>query len=113
MTDVAVLRVPLNGYAMQLRASELESVAAGLRHLEEVPEAAPFTLAEALQHLPANDRAPAWELAVRRFGRAKDLPQAASEIGMDLVHATDLLDTYFQAMAAVQTPYTARPPEAL
>jgi hypothetical protein len=77
--------VPLNGFAIQLRPSELESVAAG------VGESDPSRLVEALRRLPVNDRAPAWELAVRHFGRHKELAQAAGEIGMDLVHARDLL----------------------
>jgi hypothetical protein len=85
----AALRVPLNGYAIQLRPSELESVAAGL---DAASQRDPITLAEALRRLPVNDRAPTWELAVRRFGRHKELDQAAGEIGMDLVHAGDLLE---------------------
>jgi hypothetical protein len=88
----AALRVPLNGYAIQLRRSELESVAAGLGELDTAAQRDPITLAEALRRLPVNDRAPTWELAVRRFGRHKELDQAAGEIGMDLVHAGDLLE---------------------
>jgi len=90
----AALRVPLNGFAIQLRPSELESVAAGLDQSE------PITLVEALRRLPVNDRAPAWELAVRRFGRRKPLAQAAGEIGMDLVHARALLEDFVGRAAA-------------
>jgi hypothetical protein len=88
----AALRVPLNGYAIQLQPSELKSVAAGLGQLDTAAQRDPITLPEALRRLPVNDRAPTWELAVRRFGRHKALDQAAGEIGMDLVHARDLLE---------------------
>jgi hypothetical protein len=103
----AALRVPLYGFAMQLRPSELESVAAGLGEFDSSHEGDLLTLAEALRRLPVNDRAPAWELAIRRFGRRKELPQAASEIGMDVVHARELLEVYFQALAVVPPPEQA------
>jgi hypothetical protein len=90
--DKDALRVPLNGLAMQLRPSELESVRAGLGQFDSPEEVDPITLAEAVRRLPANDRAPAWELAVRRFGRHKSLAQAAGEIGLDIVVARDLLE---------------------
>jgi len=97
-------RVPLDGFAMQLRLSELESVAAGLGEFDSSEEGDLITLAEALRRLPVNDRAPAWELAVRRYGRHKPLPQAAGEIGMDVVHARDLLERYAHELAAVPPP---------
>jgi hypothetical protein len=109
MLDRAALEVPLNGYALHLRPSELESVAAGLGRFDASPEGDLITLAGALRQLPVNDRAPAWELAVRRFGRGKELARAAGEIGMDLVHAQDLLDTYFQRVAAVLPPEQTSP----
>jgi hypothetical protein len=87
------LRIPLDGYAMQLRPSELESVAAGL------PESAPATLPEALKRLPANDRAPLWELATRHYGRHKPIEQAAGEIGMDPIRAHSLLHAFSEARA--------------
>ena len=96
MMEKAALRVPLNGYAMQLRPSELESVAAGLGQLDSSEEGDLITLAEALRRLPVNDRAPTWELAIRHFGRRKELARAAGEIGMDLVHARDLLEEFFR-----------------
>ena len=80
---------------MQLRPSELESVATGLSQLGPSEVTDPIRMAEALRRLPVNDRAPTWELAVRRFGRQKELAQAAGEIGMDLVHARDLLEALF------------------
>jgi len=89
--DKATLRVPLNGIVMQLRPSELESVAAGLG---ESAEGDLLTLAEAVRQLPTNDRAPLWELAVRRYGRNKPLAQAAGEIGLDLVVARDLVERF-------------------
>jgi hypothetical protein len=102
MIDRAALRVPLNGYAMQLSPAELESVAAGLSQFEASLRGGPNTLAEALRQLPVNDRAPAWELSVRRFGRRRELARAAGEIGMDVIHAQDLLDAYFGCLAAGQ-----------
>jgi hypothetical protein len=103
----SALRVPLNGFAMQLRLSELESVAAGLGQFDSSEEGDVITLVEALRRLPVNDRAPTWELAVRRLGRRKSLGQAAGEIGMDAIHARDLLDTFFHRLAAVPPPEQA------
>ena len=99
--DTHDLRVPLNGLTMRLRLSELETVAAGLGEFDASEEGDLITLVEALRRLPTNDRAPAWELSIRRFGRRKELAQAAAEIGMDVIHAHALLQTYFQCMAAV------------
>jgi hypothetical protein len=98
------LRVPLEGYAMQLRPSELESVAAGLGEFDSSKEGDLITLAEALRRLPAIDRAPAWELAARRYGRHKPLAQAAGEIGMDSVHAQDLLERFAHLLVTVPPP---------
>ncbi|MDQ6669934.1 MAG: hypothetical protein M3069_04170 [Chloroflexota bacterium] len=113
MIDKAALRVPVNGYAMQLRASELTSVAAGLATSGASPADDLITLVEALRRLPVNDRAPCWELAMRRFGRRKELFRAAAEIGMDLLHAHDLLDAYFNCLAAVRRPPEPAPARAL
>jgi hypothetical protein len=99
----AALRVPLDGFAMQLRPSEVESVA-GLGKLDSSGQGDLITLAEALRRLPVNDRAPTWELATRRFGRHKELGLAAGEIGMDLIHARDLLEGFFDSLAAVPPP---------
>jgi hypothetical protein len=96
--------VPLNGFTMQVRSSELESVAVGLGEFDASPEGNLITLAEALRRMPPNDRAPTWELAMRRFGRRKPLQQAAGDIGMDLVRARDLLERYSQQLAAVPAP---------
>jgi hypothetical protein len=96
------LRVPLNGLAMHLRPSELASVAVGLREFDSSEPADLVTLAEALRQLPVNVRAPAWELAVRRYGRHKPVAQAAGEIGMDLVVAQDLLERFSHNLAAVR-----------
>src|SRR5690348_7480320 len=98
--DPEALRVPLDGYAMQLRPSELEAVAAQLGEFDASEEGNLLTLAEALRQLPAVDRAPLWELAIRRYGRHKPLEQAAGEIGMDAVRARALLDAFEQALAA-------------
>ena len=97
-------RVALDGYAMQLRPSELESVAAGLGEFDSSKEGDLITLAEAVRRLPANDRAPAWELAIRRYGRHAPLRQAAGEIGMDVVHARDLLERFSQLLVTVPPP---------
>src|SRR5439155_25903126 len=97
-------RVALDGYAMQLRTSELESVAAGLGEFDSSEEGDLLTLAEAVRRLPTNDRAPMWELAIRRYGRHKPLAQAAGEIGLDLIVARDLLDRFAHNLAAVPPP---------
>ena len=102
--DKAALRIPLNGFSMQLRPSELESVAAGLGEFDSSEEGDLLTLAEAVRQLPTNDRAPAWELAVRRYGRHKPLAQAAGEIGLDLIVARDLMERFAHNLAAVPPP---------
>jgi hypothetical protein len=102
--DDAALRVPLNGFAMQLRRSEVEAVANGLGEFDAPEEGDLLTLAEALRRLPTNERAPTWELVVRRFGHHKPLAQAAGEIGLDEVRARDLLDRYCQLLKEVPAP---------
>jgi hypothetical protein len=97
-------RVPLDGYVMQLRPSELEAVAAGLGEFDSSQEGDLITLAEAVRRLPTSDRAPAWELAVRRYGRHKPLRQAAGEIGMDVVHAQDLIERFSHLLVTVPPP---------
>lgn len=93
-------RVPLNGFVMQLRRPELEAVAAGLASSPDDLAA----LAEGLRRLPVADRAPTWELAVRRFGHGKRLAQAAGEIGLDEVHADELLQRFTRSLTDVPTP---------
>jgi hypothetical protein len=102
--DPERFRVPLNGYVMQLRRLELESVAAGLGEFDASEEGNLITLAEAVRAMPARDRAPLWELAVRRYGRHKPLEQAAGEIGMDAIHARELLAAFSHALATVPPP---------
>jgi hypothetical protein len=92
------LAVPLDGYTMHLRPSELAWVAAGMVELDWLPDVLPAVLAVALERLPPVDRAPLWELAVRRFGRRKPLARAAAEIGMDALHAGDLLESLARAL---------------
>jgi hypothetical protein len=89
---------------MQLRRSELQSVAGGLGRFDSSEEGDLMTLAEAVRRMPVNDRAPVWELAIRRHGRHKPLTQAAGEIGMDEVHARDLLERFSHVLAAVPPP---------
>lgn len=96
--------VPLNGYAMQLRRLELESVARGLGEFDASDEGNLLTLAEAVRSMPSRDRAPLWEVAVRRYGRHKPLERAAGEIGMDVIHARELLEAFSQALARVPPP---------
>ena len=96
--------VPLNGYAMRLRVSELESVASGLGEFDASAEGGHLTLVEALRRMPQNDRAPVWELAVRRYGRQKPLARAAGEIGMDVVHAERLLAHFQDLLTSVPPP---------
>ncbi|MGI9149680.1 MAG: hypothetical protein ACR2IK_24555 [Chloroflexota bacterium] len=99
LSSGAALGVPLHGYAMVLRPSELAAVAAGLAKLRPTAPRDPITLVEALRQLLETDRAPVWELAVRRFGGRKTISQAAGEIGMDVVHAEALLEAYIQRVA--------------
>lgn len=109
-SDRSLFRVPLDGaWAMQLRPSELASVAAGLGTFDSSEEGDLLTLVEALRKMPVSDRAPVWELAVRRYGRHKPLPRAAGEIGMDQIHAGDLLERFGQLLAAVPPPEHTTP----
>jgi len=89
---------------MRLRPSELESVAAGLGEFDLSEEGDLLTLAEAVRRLPPNDRAPAWELAVRRYGRHKPLARAAGEIGLDVIVARDLMERFARNLTAVSPP---------
>jgi hypothetical protein len=98
------MTVPLDGYAMHLRSSELEAVAAGLGEFDASPEGNLTTLVLALRELPQQDRSATWELAVRRYARHKPLAQAAGEIGMDRLHAENLLERYNEQLAAVPAP---------
>jgi hypothetical protein len=54
--------------------------------------------------MPVNERAPVWELAVRRYGRRKPIEQAAGEIGLDPIHARDLLDRFGELLSQVPPP---------
>lgn len=99
-TDPEAFRVPLDGFEMHLRPSELEAVSAHLGPLPAGPRAdALLALAEAVRTLPVRDRAPLWELAIRHYARAKPLDRAAAEIGMDALHARTLLDTFTRALS--------------
>jgi hypothetical protein len=89
---------------MHLRPSELESVAAGLGEFDSSAEGDLLTLAQAVRRLPINDRAPVWELAVRRYGRHKPLAQAAGEIGLDLVVARAIMERFAHNLTAVTPP---------
>jgi hypothetical protein len=102
------LPVKVDGFMMHLRRSELESVAAGLGEFDAFAEGNLLTLAEALRRMPTHDRAPVWELAVRRYGRQKPLEQAAGEIGMDEIRAVSLLQAFSHALAGVPAPETAK-----
>jgi hypothetical protein len=104
-TDATLFHVPLEGGAiMHLRLSELQAVAAGLGEFDASEEGELITLAEALRRLPTRNRAPTWELAVRRYGRHKPLAQAAGEIGLDEIHARELLDRFSHSLSAVPPP---------
>lgn len=97
-------KVPLAGFSMELRQSELEAVAAGLGEFDASEEGNLLTLVEALRSLPIRERAGAWELAVRRFAHHRPLEQAAGEIGMDVKYARDLLGRFTRALAEVPPP---------
>jgi hypothetical protein len=92
---------------MRLRRSELEAVATGLGEFDSSEEGDLLTLVEALRQLAPNERAPAWELAMRRFGRHKPLPHAAGEIGLDEVLARKLLERFCHGLTAVPAPEQA------
>jgi hypothetical protein len=92
--------IPLDGFALHLRPAEVESVIAGLGEVDTPPEGDALTLAEALRRMGPNDRAPTWELLIRRYARRKPLAQASGEIGMDRLHAEELLAHYTQQLSA-------------
>jgi hypothetical protein len=96
--------VPLDGLVMRLRRSELEAVASGLGEFDSSEEGDLLTLAEALRRLEPKDRASTWELAMRRFGRHKPLPQAAAEIGLDETLARSLLERFCHELTEVPAP---------
>lgn len=96
--------VVLDGVTMHLRQSELDAVIAGLGAVDASAEGHTLTLAAALRALPATDRAPTWELMMRRYARRTPLAAAAGQIGMDSVHAQRLLDALDRALAAVPAP---------
>jgi hypothetical protein len=100
-TNSEQFRVPLDGsYVMRLRPSELEAVALGLGVFDASAQGSSLRLAAAVRSLPASDRAPLWELAVRRYGRRQPLEQAAGSIGMDRDRAEALLGALARAIAA-------------
>jgi hypothetical protein len=80
--------VALGGVDMQLRPSEIEAVAAGLR------ETTLDAVVAAVEALPISDRAPAWELAIRHYARRKPLDEAAGEIGVDRLRARALMESF-------------------
>jgi hypothetical protein len=96
--------VPLDGFDMHLRPTELEAVAAGLGEFDSSEEGDLLTLARALRCLSPAERAPTWELAVRRFGSHKPLAQAAGEIGLDEVLARALMERFCRGLTEVPAP---------
>ncbi|SRR6266508_3462409 len=102
--EVDSFNVPLDSFVMHLRRSELEAVASGLGEFDSSEEGDLLTLARALRRLSPAERAPTWELAVRRFGRHKPLAQAAGEIGLDEILARGLLERFARALTEVPVP---------
>jgi hypothetical protein len=96
--------VPLDGYTMHLRRSELEAVASGLGEFDVSTQGNLLSLVEAVRAMPVTDRAPVWELAVRRYGRQKPLEQAAGEIGMDVIRGRELLEAFDRAISELPPP---------
>src|SRR5207248_592101 len=92
------------GFVMHLRRSELAGLASALGKFDTSEEGDLITLAEAVANLPSSDRAPLWELAGRRYGRGRPVGQAAAEIGMDVIHARDLLERFTALLAVVPPP---------
>jgi hypothetical protein len=105
--DAEAFAVPLDAYVMRPRRSELELVASGLGQFDASEEGNLRTLVDALRAMPAGDRAPVWELAVRRFGRHVPLKQAAGQIGMDALHARELIEQFTRLIASVPPPERA------
>jgi hypothetical protein len=103
-SNAASFDVPLDGFVMHLRLSELEAVAAGLGEFDSSEEGDVLTLARALRRLAPAERAPTWELAVRRFGRHKPLDQAAGEIGLDEIWARGLIERFCHGLTEVPAP---------
>lgn len=93
--SLEVLRVPIDSFTMQLRPSEVASVASAIGGTFDVT-----LVAEAVRSFPEHDRAPFWELATRHFARHKAVEQAAGEIGMDTLHARALLDAFARALVS-------------
>jgi hypothetical protein len=102
-SGIESVRVPLDGVVMELRPSEVASVAAGFGSVDAAGESI-SAVVDALLALPASDRAPFWELAVRHYGRRKPLEQAAGEIGMDVVRAQALVESFSDAVSAAPRP---------
>jgi hypothetical protein len=108
-TEANDLRVPLNGFSMQLRRSEIQKVARGLGWLDLPQERDPRMLGAALCSLRTNDRAPAWELIMRRYGHGRTLPRAAGEVGLDEIVARGILARFETALARVTAPKNPAP----
>jgi len=104
MVSLSNHAVPLNGFTMLLRRPEIDAVAAGLGPSVPSQPVEPSALAEALRRLPVADRAPTWEMAVRHFGHGKALAQAAGEIGLDEIHAGDLLQSFTRSLTRAPPP---------
>lgn len=102
--DDSAFVVPLDGFEMRPRRSELARVAEGLGAFDASEIGDEIVLVEALRRLPARDRAPTWELAMRRFGHGKSLEQAAGEIGIDAIYARSLLAQLAQTLTTVPAP---------
>src|SRR4051794_39389886 len=92
-TSADALRVPIDTFTMQLRPSEVASVARAMGGAFDLS-----VVADAVRAFPGHDRAPFWELATRHFARHKSVEQAAGEIGMDTLHARALLDTFARTL---------------
>lgn len=107
--DPSTFEVPLGEFTMHLRPSELHAVASGLGTFDVAEEGAAGALVEALRRMPEGDRAPTWELAVRHYGHQTPLAAAAGEIGLDAVHATELLARFEGLLAAVPPPSATGP----
>ncbi len=89
--EIRTFSVPLGGLDMQLRPSEVEAVAAGIGAFTSAQANTLEDVVRAVVALPIGDRAPAWELAIRHYGRRKPLEQAAGEIGLDRIRARALM----------------------
>lgn len=89
---------------LMLKRFELNDVVAGLGMFDCSEEGDLITVVEALSRLPADERAPAWDLVVYRYGRHLPLSEAAARAGLDEPRARVILGHFTHLLAEVPPP---------